>query len=192
MLCKDTNMDTMIYLDQENGRLTTPAVKSRQNRLHSAPDQCLRTPLTGKARLGAPLQSGRKALGVINKVVVTPAASHKAEEKTKPAEAKSKVPAQPANVSEEMPGIEKCFPYNPSEFETCSVPDEVYLSCFSLTGLGKQMWPTASPVEELIMDPCLPLSPLKMPRAVECVDEVEAFLQTISELTVDLPPECEL
>ncbi len=30
----------------------------------------------------------QKALGVINKVVATPAASHKAEEKTKPAEAK--------------------------------------------------------------------------------------------------------
>lgn len=33
------SMDTMIYLDQENGRLNTPAVKSRQNRLHSAPGQ---------------------------------------------------------------------------------------------------------------------------------------------------------
>lgn len=38
-LCKATDMDTMIYLDQENGRLTTPAIKSRQNRLHSAPGQ---------------------------------------------------------------------------------------------------------------------------------------------------------
>jgi len=51
-------------------------------------DQCLRTPLVGKTRLGAPLQSNRKALGVINKVVATPAASLKAEEKTKPAESK--------------------------------------------------------------------------------------------------------
>lgn len=51
-------------------------------------DQCLRTPLTGKARLGAPLQSSRKALGVINKVVATPAASQKAEQKTKPEEVK--------------------------------------------------------------------------------------------------------
>ncbi|RXN22104.1 gamma-aminobutyric acid receptor subunit pi-like protein [Labeo rohita] len=183
------DMDTMIYLDQENGRLTTPAIKSRQNRLHSAPDQCLRTPLTGKARLGAPLQSSRKALGVINKVVATPAASQKAEQKTKPEEVKCKAPAQPAGA--ELPEIEKCFPYNPSEFETYSVPDEVYLSRFSLAGLGKQTWPTASPVEELL-EPCLPLSPLKIPRVVEYVDEMEAFLQTINELTVDLPPECEL
>ncbi|XP_067233947.1 securin [Chanodichthys erythropterus] len=183
-------MDAMIYLDQENGRLTTPAIKSRQNRLHSAPDQCLRTPLTGKPRLGAPLQSSRKALGVINKVVATPAASHKAEEKTKPAEAKCKVLVQPAG--EELPEIEKCFPYNPSEFETLSVPDEVYLSRFSLAGLVKPTWPAASPVEELIMDPCLPLSPVKMPSAVGYADEMEAFLQTINELTVDLPPESEL
>ncbi|KAK7137987.1 hypothetical protein R3I94_013581 [Phoxinus phoxinus] len=183
-------MDTMIYLDQENGRLTTPSIKSRPNRLHSAPDQCLRTPLTGKTRFGAPLQSSRKALGVLNKVVATPAASHKAEEKTKPAEAKCKVLAPPAG--EELPEIEKCFPYNPSEFETYGVPDEVYLSGFSLAGLAKQTWPATSPaVEELIMDPCLPLSPLKMPSAVEYADEMEAFLQTINELTVDLPPECE-
>ncbi len=54
-------------------------------------------------------------------------------------------------------------------FETYGVPDEVYLSRFSLAGLGKQMWPTASPVEELLMDPCLPLSPLKMPRGNGCI-----------------------
>ncbi|XP_067313604.1 securin isoform X2 [Pseudorasbora parva] len=184
-------MDTMIYLDQENGRITTPAFKSRPNRLQSAPDQCLRTPLTGKTRLGAHPHSSRKALGVINKVVATPAASLKAEEKTKPAEAKCKVLAQPAG--EELPEIEKCFPYNPSEFETFSVPDEVCLSHFSLAGLGKPMWAAASPVEELIMDPFLPPSPLKMLSVAdeEYADEMEAFLQTINELTVDFPPECD-
>ncbi|CAM4614637.1 unnamed protein product [Leuciscus chuanchicus] len=152
-------------------------------------DQCLRTPLTGKKLLGAPLQSNRKALGVLNKLVATPAASHKAEEKTKPAEAKCKVLAQPPG--EELPEIEKCFPYNPSEFETYSVPDEVFLSGFSLAGLTKQTWLTASPAVEELMDPCLPLSPLKMPSAVQYADEMEAFLQTINELTVDLPPEWE-
>ncbi|XP_051514774.1 securin-like isoform X2 [Myxocyprinus asiaticus] len=182
-------MDTMIYLDQENGILTTPAIKSRQIRLHSAPDQCLRTPLTSKVHIGAPLQSSRKALGVINKIVATPVVSHKAEDKCKPAEAKCKVHLQPAGA--EYPEIEKFFPYNPSEFETSWVPEEVYLSRFSLAGLAKQPWPTASHVEELILEPCLSLSPLKMPKAVEYVDEVGAFLQTINELTVDLPPECE-
>ncbi|XP_051505776.1 securin-like [Myxocyprinus asiaticus] len=184
-------MDTMIYLDQENGRLTTPAIKSRQNRLHSAAvtDQCLRTPLTGKARVGAPLQSSRKALRVINKVVATPGLSNKAEEKTKLAEAKCEVPLQCAG--EKYPEIEKFFPYNQSEFETSQVPEDVYLSRFSLASLTKQPWPTVSPVEELLVEPCLPLSPFKMPKAVEYVDEMEAFLQTINELTVDLPPECE-
>uniref|UniRef100_UPI0001889F20 securin n=1 Tax=Danio rerio TaxID=7955 RepID=UPI0001889F20 len=181
-------METMIYMDQENGRLMTPAIKSRQNRLHSAPDQCLRTPLNGKAHLGAPLQSSRKALGVINKIV-NQTSSHEAEEKTKPAEAKCKVPTP--LPTEELPEIEKFFPYNPSEFECYSVPDEVYLSRFSLAGLGKRTWLPASPVEEFV-EPCLPLSPLKMPKEVEYGDEVEAFLQTINELTeVDLPPECD-
>lgn len=109
-----------------------------------------------------------------------------------------KVLTQPPG--KELPEIEKCFPYNPSgkpvccfmalelktlgvrqllmilscvkcvEFETYSVPDEVFLSGFSLAGLAKQTWPAASPaVEELIMDPCLPLSPLKMPSGNEYI-----------------------
>ncbi|XP_056625845.1 securin [Triplophysa dalaica] len=183
-------MDTMVYLDQENGRLTTPAVKSRQNRLHSAPDPCLKTPLTGKVRVCAPVLSSRKALGVVNKIVATSAASVKAEDKAKPAEAKCKPSSQPA--AEEYPEIEKCFPYDPSAFETYGVPDEVYLSRFSLAGLRKQTWPTALPVDELLLvDPCLPLSPLKMPKEAEFVNEMEAFLQTIDELTVEFPPESE-
>ncbi|KAA0709440.1 Securin Pituitary tumor-transforming gene 1 protein [Triplophysa tibetana] len=177
----------MIYLDQENGRLTTPALKSRQNRLHSAPDPCLKTPLTGKVRVCAPVLSSRKALGVVNKIV---AASVKAEEKAKPAEAKCKLSSQPA--AEEYPEIEKCFPYDPSAFETYGVPDEVYISRFSLSGLRKQPWPTASPVDEMLsVGPCLPLSPLKMPKEAEFVNEMEAFLQTIDELTVDFPAESE-
>nr|XP_055034922.1 securin [Misgurnus anguillicaudatus] len=185
------NMDTMLFVDQENGRLTTPAIKSRQKRLHSAPDQCMRTPLTGKTHLCTPLQSNRTALGAVNKILTTSATSKKVEEKAKPAEkTKCSVPSQSADA--EYPEIEKFFPYNPSEFETYSVPDEVCLSRFSLAGLAKRPWPPAPPVEQLlVLDPCLPLSPLKMPKETEYVDEMKAFLQTIEELTIDLPPEPE-
>lgn len=51
-------------------------------------DPCLKTPLTGKVRVCAPVLSSRKALGVVNKIVATSAASVKAEDKAKPAEAK--------------------------------------------------------------------------------------------------------
>ncbi|TRY88820.1 hypothetical protein DNTS_015031 [Danionella cerebrum] len=177
------DMESKIYTNQENG-LTTPALKSRQNRLSSAPDQCLRTPLNGKVHLGAPLQSSRKALGAIRKVVSNKG-SHEAE-KTNPTE--TKVPVLPA--TEELPEIEKFFPYDPSEFETLSVPDEVCLSRFSLAGLGKQTWLPASPVKGLMF---VPESPFKMPTAdMEFVDEKDAFLRTIHELTeVELPPECD-
>lgn len=71
------------------------------------------------------------------------------------------------NSSWFLPLILSCVKF--VEFETYSVPDEVYLSRFSLAGLVKPTWPAASPVEELIMDPCLPLSPVKMPSGNECI-----------------------
>lgn len=71
------------------------------------------------------------------------------------------------NSSWFLPLILSCVKF--VEFETYSVPDEVYLSRFSLAGLVKPTWPAASPVEELIMDPCLPLSPVKMPSGNEYI-----------------------
>uniref|UniRef100_A0A8B9H234 Securin n=2 Tax=Astyanax mexicanus TaxID=7994 RepID=A0A8B9H234_ASTMX len=182
-------MDTMIYLDQENGRLTAPNLKSRQ-RLQSAPEQVLKTPLHLKSRLGGSVQSARKALGTVNKIVSTSAVSQKGEARVNPVEAQQcKAPSQP--VGEDYPEIEKFFPYNPSDFEVYSVPEEVCLSRFSLAGLGKQPWLPALPEEDFVMmDSCLPPSPLKMP-SESSNDDLEAFLETINGLTVDLPPECD-
>ncbi|XP_066505566.1 securin isoform X2 [Hoplias malabaricus] len=178
-------MDTMIYLDQENGRLTGSTIKSRQ-RLQSAPEQLLKTPLHVK-KLGGSSQSARKALGTFNKIVSTPAISHKTEAWSKPLGAQRKVPPQPA--PEDYPEIEKFFPYNPSDFELYTVPEEVCLSRFSLAGLGQHQWP-ATPLEDFEIEADLPQSPLKMPSET-CRDDLEAFLETLNELTVDLPPECE-
>ncbi|KAB5571190.1 hypothetical protein PHYPO_G00222230 [Pangasianodon hypophthalmus] len=180
-------MDAMVYLDQENGTLAAPSIKVRQ-RLQSAPERLLKTPL--KTRLGAPAQSGRKALGTVNKIVATPATSHKGDVLNKPLAAQQcKVAPQP--VGEDYPEIEKCFPYDPSDFEVYCVPEEVCLSRFSLAGLRKQQWPLNVLEEDFSMiPPCLPLSPLKMP-SVHYRDDLEAFLETISELTVDLPSECD-
>ncbi|XP_017328929.1 securin isoform X2 [Ictalurus punctatus] len=180
-------MDAIVYVDQENGTLAAPSIKARQ-RLHSAPEHLLKTPL--KTWLGAPSQSSRKALGIVNKIVVTPAATHKVNMPNIPLAAQQcKVAPQP--VGEDYPEIEKCFPYDPSDFEIYCVPEEVFLSQFSLAGLGKQEWPLNVLEEDFSMiQSCLPLSPLKMPSA-HCRDDLEAFLDTISELTVDLPSECD-
>lgn len=60
--------------------------------------------------------------------------------------------------------------FEPStDFEVYSVPEEVCLSRFSLAGLGKQQWPLNVLEEDLPMiQPCLPLSPLKMPSGIMC------------------------
>ncbi|XP_060783667.1 securin isoform X2 [Neoarius graeffei] len=155
-------MDAMVYLDQENGTLAAPSLKFRQ-RLQSAPEHLLKTPL--KTRLGAPVQSGRKALGTVNKIVATPAASNKGDVLNKPLAAQQcKVAPQP--VCEDYPEIEKCFPYDPSDFEVYSVPEEVCISRFSLAGLGKQQWSLNVLEEDFMIQPCLQQSPLMMPSAL--------------------------
>ncbi|KAK2838812.1 hypothetical protein Q7C36_013626 [Tachysurus vachellii] len=180
-------MDIKVYLDQENGTLAAPSIKSRQ-RLQSAPERLLKTPL--KTWLGVPVHSGRKALGTVNKIVSTPTTSHKGDVLNKPLAAQQCKVASQA-VGEDYPEIEKCFPYDPSDFEDYCVPEEVCLSRFSLAGLGKQQWPLNVLEEDFgMIEPCLPPSPLKMP-SVHCRDDLEAFLETISELTVCLPPECD-
>ncbi|XP_030622730.1 securin [Chanos chanos] len=182
-------MATMIYIDQENGSLNTPAIKPRQ-KLLSVSDKCLKTPLSEKSSLSAPLKSNRKALGTVNKIVANSSVSQKGGQKSKPIEAqKCKVP--PQQTKEEYPEIEKCFPYSPDEFETDDVPEEVRLSHLSLAGLARLPRPSALPEEDFDMiEPCLPPSPVKSPTE-DYSAELKAFLQTISELTVDLPPECE-
>ncbi|KAM9470267.1 securin [Clarias gariepinus] len=172
-------MDAMVYLDQENGTLAAPSIKARQ-RLQSAPERLLKTPL--KTWLGAPARPGRKALGTVNKIQATPATTHKGDVLNKPAQQSKKAP-------QDYPEIEKCFPYDPSDFEVYHVPEEVCLSQLSLAGLGKQRWPVNVTKEDFsVIQPCLPPSPLKMP-SEHCRDELEAFLETITELTVDLPLE---
>lgn len=99
----------------------------------------------------------------------------------------------PQLVGEEYPEVEKCYPYNPSgrlfiectnttllsvdprlthvfepssDFEDYSVPEEVCLSRLSLAGLGTLQGPLASTEDDFKMDPCLKLSPLKMPTGI--------------------------
>lgn len=59
-----------------------------------------------------------------------------------------------------------CF--EPStDFEVYCVPEEVCLSRFSLAGLGRQQWPLNVLEEDFAMiQPCLPLSPLKKPSGI--------------------------
>ncbi|KAG7464766.1 hypothetical protein MATL_G00169170 [Megalops atlanticus] len=188
-------MATMIYIDQENGALTTPA--KQRGRLQSAPgnflnDKSLKTPMGEKSKIGTPLTFGRKALGTVNKIKSIPSNSQtvRGKNKTPATQKQSEVKTKPQNKEEEYPEIENLITYDPREFETYEVPEEIRLSHLNLAGLASfpPVLPEEDEFETFDMSP-LP-SPLKAPREDLSV-ELQCFLQTIDELTIDLPPEPE-
>ncbi|KAG9346781.1 hypothetical protein JZ751_007100 [Albula glossodonta] len=187
-------MATMIYIDKENGALHTPAPSKQRGRFHSAPgsitaDNCLKTPMTEK-RFGALPKSGRRALGTVNKISSASLSSSLAFQEKKKTQAvlKEKVKTEAPIKEEEYPETENLITYDPREFETCEVPEEVRLSHLNLAGLARCSRPREDDFE--FIEPFLELSPMKMPKD-DYSAELDSFLQTISELTVDLPPEME-
>ncbi|XP_030002070.1 securin [Sphaeramia orbicularis] len=177
-------MANIIFAEQENARLHAPSLKMRQ-RLQSAPEQ-LKTPSTAKTFV-TPQLSSRKALGTVNKMVSTPAINVQEKKLLKPEGTKVK----PQKKVQEYPEIEKFFPYDPLEFDKYSVPEDlVPLSKLALPGLA--CFPQASHLhleEPEILSPLPNMSPVKMPKCSDHCSELDAFLQTLNELTVELPPE---
>ncbi|XP_062282064.1 securin [Scomber scombrus] len=180
-------MDNIIFAERENACLHGPTLKMRQ-RLQSAPEKLLKSPMTAKTLL-TPLPSGRKALGIVNKQISTPAINVQEKKLLKPQETKVRHAAQ--NKVEEYPEIEKLIPYDPLEFQRYSIPEDLIpLSSFALPGLA--CFPQAPPCceEDLeMLEPLPDTSPVKMPRHSDYCSELDAFLQTLDELTIDLPPE---
>ncbi|XP_018611911.1 securin [Scleropages formosus] len=182
-------MATLVYVDQENDGIRTPAPSKQRARLQSAPggvyaEKCLKTPLSSRNHP----QSGRKALGPLNKVCA--AVSSSTQESRKPGVA---IPARAKaeKNAEEYPEVEKFIPYNPLDFESFEVPEEVRLSHLCLAGLSSVSGPPVLPEDDELdeLEPCPPTSPVQMRRGFSA--ELEAFLQTVNQLTVDLPPEME-
>lgn len=186
-------MATMIFVDKENGELGTTVGPKNRTRLLSAPantfgEKVLQTPRPGKVFGMANPLSARKALGTVNKISsVRPDVSGnklKSKVAAKPTE-KVKV-CMPVKERQEYPEIEKFIPYNPVEFESFDVPEDQRLSHLCLAGLAA---PAAK--EELdsfsVLHSCMKLSPLKSQKENLCA-EVDSFLQTVSQLTIELPP----
>ncbi|KAM6924328.1 securin [Xenentodon cancila] len=178
-------MADIIFVEQENARLQPPSLKLRQ-RLQSAPEKLLKSPMVGKS-INTPLASGRKAFGTVNKKVLTPAVAVQEKKLLKPQE--TKVKQLPHSKVEEYPEIEKFIPCDPLEFERYSIPEDL----ISLGGLALPGLACVSPplwVEDLEkLDPLPSLSPMKMPERSDDCSELDSFLQTLDELTVELPPE---
>ncbi|XP_037637145.1 securin [Sebastes umbrosus] len=175
-------MANIIFAERENAHLHPPNLKMRQ-RLQSAPEK-LSSPMTAKT-LCTPLLSGRKAFGAVNKRISTPAVNTL----LKPQETKVKAASQ--TKVEEYPEIENFIPYDPLEFQKYGIPEDLIpLGGFALSGLA-----CFSPAPHLFeedlekFDPLPDLSPVKMPERSDHCSELDAFLQTLDELTVELPPE---
>ncbi|XP_072251506.1 securin [Leuresthes tenuis] len=180
-------MANIIFAEQENARLHVPSLKMRQ-RLQSAPEKLLKSPVTVKT-IKTPLPSGRKAFGPVNKKISTPSVGAQDKRLLKPEETKVKHP--PQTKVEEYPEIEKFIPYDPLEFEKYSIPEDLIpLSRLALPGLAR-FSQTSPPCQEDLdkIDPLPNLSPVEMPKRSGYCLELDAFLQTLDELTIELPPE---
>ncbi|XP_031718760.1 securin [Anarrhichthys ocellatus] len=177
-------MANINFAERENAGLHPLNLKMRQ-RLQSAPERLL-SPMNAKT-FHTPLAFGRKAFGAVNKKISTPVVN--TQEKLKPQEMKVKH-ASLIKV-EEYPDIEKFIPYDPLEFEKYSVPEDLIpLGGFALPGLA--CFPPAPRLCEDDLEMFEPLSnqsPVKMPKCSDHYSELDAFLQTLDELTVELPPE---
>ncbi|XP_037531638.1 securin [Nematolebias whitei] len=178
-------MANVIFTEQENAFLQAPTLKLRQ-RLQSAPEKLLKSE-TAKT-IKTPLPSGRRAFGMVNQLS-TSAVGAQEKKLLKPQETKAK-PA-PQILTEEYPEIEQFIPYDPLEFERYSVPEDLIpLSSLALPGLAC-FSQTCSDLFEDDLEEISPLPnplPLKMPKRSDRM-ELEAFLQTLDELTIELPPE---
>ncbi|KAM9377691.1 securin isoform 2-T2 [Pholidichthys leucotaenia] len=171
--------------DRENAGLHPLSLKMR-DRLQSAPGKLLKSP---SKVLSTPLPSGRKAFGAVNKKTSTPAANTQEKKLLKPQE--TKVKCVPQAKVEEYPEIENCIPYDPLEFEKYSMPEDfIPFASLALPGLG--CLPHASHLCEEDWEKIEPLpdpSPVKKPDHSDYCPELDAFLQTLDELTIELPPE---
>ncbi|KAK6298612.1 hypothetical protein J4Q44_G00316670 [Coregonus suidteri] len=185
---KNTEMASIIFSERENATLHTPALKMRQ-RLQSVPENLLKTPLTGK-KLHAPLQSGRKALGLVNKIPSMPTVN--GQEKNKLLETQeTKVKTLPQTKVEEYPDIEMFIPYDPLEYENYVIPEDVVcLGHLALPGLVRLPEMPCLPEEDFeVLETYTCFSLKNLQRSDNCATELDAFLQTINKLTIDLPPE---
>ncbi|KAM9795131.1 securin [Neosynchiropus ocellatus] len=169
-----------IYVHQENARLGVPSLKMRQ-RLQSASDMFLKSPMPTKS----PHPSGRKALQVMSNNASTPAVHLQGKKLIKPQQ-ETKVKTTPQIPIDEYPEIEGFHPYDPSEYlKQCVPEDMMFIGDLDLT-----FEPSLTDVLDEELDLRIPAeSPPPPPSSPDLRPELDAFLLTLDELTLDLPPE---
>ncbi|XP_061895818.1 securin [Entelurus aequoreus] len=150
----------------------------RMSHLGFKADKDLKTP--AKA-LRTPLAPGRKAFSAFNSRLATPVV--KAQEKKPIKIQEAKVEPLPL-MEEECPEIERFIPYDPLEFEKYDMLEDVVpLGDLVLAGV---MLPNSPYRPEEDRDDDMAPEPMSPMRMSQC-SELDAFLQTLEELTVELP-----
>ncbi|XP_026714028.1 securin [Athene cunicularia] len=189
-------MATLIFIDKENGEVGAP---KNQLRLPSGSSKVLSertqvsTPLPKKAISTSPAisHSVRKALGNVNRTQGVMSKMEKLRQKNQPCTA-SKITEKNSGLEscdavseEDWPEIENMFPYDPQDFESFDLPEDLKVSNINLCGVPLMMF-------ERTYDRCVNMvpSPVKIEEfswESNLLQSTTDFLATLDEI-VDMPP----
>ncbi|NXF64149.1 securin isoform X1 [Strix aluco] len=189
-------MATLIFIDKENGEVGAP---KNQLRLPSGPSKVLSeraqvsTPLPKKTISTSPAisHSVRKALGNVNRTEGVTSKMEKIRQKNQPCtankitEKNSGLESCDAVAEEDWPEIENMFPYDPRDFESFDLPEDLKVSNINLCGVPLMMF-------ERTYDRCVNMvpSPVKIEEfswESNLLQSTTDFLATLDEI-VDMPP----
>ncbi|CAM9459459.1 unnamed protein product [Bubo scandiacus] len=189
-------MATLIFIDKENGEVGAP---KNQLRLPSGPSKVLSeraqvsTPLPKKTISTSPAisHSVRKALGNVNRTEGITSKMEKIRQKNqsctanKITEKNSGLESCDAVAEEDWPEIENMFPYDPRDFESFDLPEDLKVSNINLCGVPLMMF-------ERTYDRCVNTvpSPVKIEEfswESNLLQSTTDFLATLDEI-VDMPP----
>ncbi|XP_072254770.1 securin-like [Pyxicephalus adspersus] len=183
-------MATVIFVDQENGDVASTILsKDRLKQTNSAKTLFKTQPGKVFSSSGAAVKP-RKALGIVNKQVVSTAVPNQKSalkvKKSAPVTNQiSEACVKPRKQS--YPEIEKCFPYDPSDFEFFDVPEEHKLSHLYLAGVPLFVHENdAAKFDALTPEP----APMDVPVfgwESDMSSTLPSFFSTLDEITLDLP-----
>nr|DBA30711.1 TPA: hypothetical protein GDO54_006665 [Pyxicephalus adspersus] len=183
-------MATLIYVDQENGDIASTFPKDLSKKTSSAKTLLKTQP--GKVFVKSEtVVKPRKALGNVNKQVVNTAVPNqkgapKAKKSAPVTKQVSEVCVKPSKPS--YPEIEKCFPYNPADFETFDVPEEHKLSHLYLAGVPLIVHENDSAkFDALLAQEPAPMDIPLFSWDSDISSTLPSFLGTLDDIALDLP-----
>ncbi|XP_068120834.1 securin-like [Hyperolius riggenbachi] len=184
-------MATLVFVDQENGNVGSSVSKDQLKRTANTAEPVLRAP-PGKVfgQSGAE-KTTRKALGNVNKQVVSQKAvpaqkSHIKVKKQAPV-IKEVTGAQVKPNKPSYPEIDRFIPYDLTEFDTFDVPEEHKLSHLCLVGVPLMVAENdALRFEALVNKEPAPMDIPVFSWETDVSDNLPCFLSPL-EVSIDMP-----